>query len=70
MDGKGEFEYVANPQPLGPVPTPLQPDPRLHGTPASPAMQKTSDAAPSIVDGISQAVEGVGETIKRTIIGG
>ncbi len=70
MDGKGEFEYVANPQPLGPVPTPPQPDPRLHGTPASPAMQKTSDGATNLVDGISQAVEGVGETIKRTIIGG
>lgn len=32
MDGKGEFEYVANPQPLGPEPHPPQPDPKLHGT--------------------------------------
>lgn len=32
MDGKGEFEYIANPQPLGPEPEPPQPDPRLHGT--------------------------------------
>lgn len=32
MDGKGEFEYVANPQPLGPEPTPPPSDPRLHGT--------------------------------------
>lgn len=31
-DGKGEFEYVANPQPMGPEPDPPQPDPRLHGT--------------------------------------
>jgi Mn-containing catalase len=31
-DGKGEFEYVANPQPMGPEPEPPQPDPRLHGT--------------------------------------
>jgi len=33
MDGKGEFEYIENPQPLGPEPTPPQVDPRLHGTP-------------------------------------
>ncbi|WP_315789570.1 manganese catalase family protein [Fischerella sp. JS2] len=33
MDGKGEFQYVQNPQPLGPEPQPPQPDPRLHGTP-------------------------------------
>jgi Mn-containing catalase len=32
MDGKGEFEYVENPQPLGPEPTPPPADPRLHGT--------------------------------------
>ncbi|MBD1882951.1 manganese catalase family protein [Microcoleus vaginatus] len=32
MDGKGEFEYVANPQPLGPEPVPPPPEPRLHGT--------------------------------------
>jgi Mn-containing catalase len=31
-DGKGEFEYVENPQPLGPEPNPPLPDPRLHGT--------------------------------------
>ncbi|MFQ4146249.1 manganese catalase family protein [Chlorogloeopsis sp. ULAP02] len=33
MDGKGEFQYVKNPQPLGPEPTPPQPEPKLHGTP-------------------------------------
>jgi Mn-containing catalase len=44
-DGKGEFEYVANPQPLGPEPTPPQPDPRLHGTPLNPAMNSTSNGA-------------------------
>jgi len=32
MDGKGEFEYIANPQPLGPEPHPPQPDPKLHAT--------------------------------------
>ncbi|HEY9845649.1 MAG TPA: manganese catalase family protein [Candidatus Caenarcaniphilales bacterium] len=32
MDGKGEFEYVANPQPLGPEPEPPLPEPRLYGT--------------------------------------
>lgn len=32
MDGKGEFEYVANPQPQGPQVEPPQPNPRLHGT--------------------------------------
>ncbi|MBE8969800.1 manganese catalase family protein [Nostocales cyanobacterium LEGE 12452] len=33
MDGKGEFEYVEHPRPLGPEPEPPQPDLRLHGTP-------------------------------------
>lgn len=36
MDGKGEFEYVANPQPQGPAPEPPQPNPRLHGTGKTP----------------------------------
>ncbi|KYC41652.1 manganese catalase [Scytonema hofmannii PCC 7110] len=35
-DGKGEFQYIENPQPLGPEPNPPQSDPRLHGTPLSP----------------------------------
>ncbi len=44
MDGKGEFEYVENPQPLGPEPTPPQPDPRLHGTPQNPAANSGGDS--------------------------
>jgi len=32
MDGKGEFEYVANPQPLGPEPKTPLPEPRLYST--------------------------------------
>lgn len=32
MDGKGEFEYVANPKPLGPEPELPAPNPKLHGT--------------------------------------
>jgi Mn-containing catalase len=45
MDGKGEFKYIANPQPSGPVPTPPQGDPRLHGTniePQPPTQEKES----------------------------
>ncbi len=30
-DGQGQFEYVANPQPMGPEPVLGPPDPRLHG---------------------------------------
>src|SRR4028118_1413305 len=36
MDGKGEFEYVANPQPQGPEPEPPQPNPVLHSTANTP----------------------------------
>jgi Mn-containing catalase len=36
MDGKGEFQYVANPQSIGPIPEPLQPDPRLYRMPKTP----------------------------------
>jgi Mn-containing catalase len=36
MDGKGEFEYLANPQPQGPIPEPPQPNPQLHGTGKTP----------------------------------
>ena len=36
MDGKGEFEYVANPQPQGLEPEPPQPNPLLHGTGQTP----------------------------------
>jgi len=31
-DGKGEFEYISNPQPLGPVAVPPPADPRTFGT--------------------------------------
>jgi len=36
VDGQGTFEYLAQPQPLGEVPEPPQPDPRLHGTAKQP----------------------------------
>jgi Mn-containing catalase len=36
MDGKGEFEYVANPQPQGPEVEPPEPNPSLHGTGKTP----------------------------------
>ncbi|GAP94901.1 manganese catalase family protein [Leptolyngbya sp. NIES-2104] len=57
MDGKGEFEYIANPEAIGPLPNLPQPDPRLHGTAASPAMAKTSDnPIKNVVDGVKDAV--------------
>jgi Mn-containing catalase len=40
MDGKGEFEYLANPLPVGEVPVPPPADPRLHGTNHSNIMQR------------------------------
>ncbi|ARV63086.1 manganese catalase [Nostocales cyanobacterium HT-58-2] len=33
IDGKGEFQYVENPQPLGPEIVPSPPNPKLHTTP-------------------------------------
>ena len=39
MDGKGEFEYVANPQPQGPEVEPPQPNPSLHSTAKTPQPQ-------------------------------
>lgn len=33
MDGRGEFAYDANPQPIGPAVELPQPEPKLHGTP-------------------------------------
>ncbi|NMG22446.1 manganese catalase family protein [Brasilonema bromeliae] len=42
-DGKGEFQYVENPQPLGPEPLPPQSDPRLHGTPLNKQAQGSAD---------------------------
>jgi len=53
MDGKGEFEYVANPQPLGPEPHPPQPDPKLHGTgEVSRNQQGNGHSAPPLVERI------------------
>jgi Mn-containing catalase len=54
MDGKGEFEYVANPQPLGPEPHPPQPDPKLHGTGDVPHnnQQGNGHSAPPLVERI------------------
>jgi Mn-containing catalase len=31
-DGKGQFEYIANPEPLGPMAEPPPTNPKLHGT--------------------------------------
>lgn len=42
-DGKGQFEYVENPRPLGPEPLPPIPDPRLHGTPTDRQAQGGAD---------------------------
>ena len=39
-DGKGRFEYVAEPQPLGPAPQVVPADPKLYGTPPASAMAK------------------------------
>lgn len=53
MDGKGKFEYVANPQPLGPEPQPPQPDPQLHGTQQIPHPQQgNGSSAPPLVERI------------------
>jgi len=53
MDGKGEFEYVANPQPLGPEPHPPQPDPKLHGTgEVAHGQQGNGHSAPPLVERI------------------
>jgi Mn-containing catalase len=58
IDGKGQFEYVAQPQAVGPIVEPPQPEPRLHATPKSPAMMKTSgNGAKNIVDSVVDAVD-------------
>jgi Mn-containing catalase len=41
MDGKGEFEYIADPKPLSPEPDLPKPDPRLHATPKTKSAKKT-----------------------------
>lgn len=42
MDGKGEFKFIANPQPLGPEPNPPAGDARLHGTTGATTPAKAS----------------------------
>jgi Mn-containing catalase len=44
MDGKGEIEYVANPQPMGPREDELNPpvEPRLYSTPKGPMQPSSS----------------------------
>ncbi|MBD2770582.1 manganese catalase family protein [Iningainema tapete] len=49
IDGKGEFEYVENPKPLGPEPVPPQPDPRLHGTAKDKSLQGESGSSKKII---------------------
>jgi Mn-containing catalase len=44
IDGKGQFEYVADPQPLGEMVEELAPiDPRVHSTPKMPTPPTASD---------------------------
>jgi Mn-containing catalase len=43
-DGKGQFEYLANPQPLGPSPEPPpMPHPLLYGSSGSEALVNGGD---------------------------
>ncbi|ACC79021.1 manganese catalase family protein [Nostoc punctiforme] len=50
MDGKGEFEYVANPQPLGAEPQLSPADPRLHGTPTPELTEGNGSSALPLVE--------------------
>jgi Mn-containing catalase len=59
IDGKGEFQYVANPQPLGPEPQPPQPDPRLHGTAKTP--QPPTTDKPNLIERIGDMITGDNE---------
>ena len=43
VDGKGEFEYVADPQPLGPKAKLGAVDPRVHSTPKKPTPPKAAE---------------------------
>ena len=40
-DGRGQFQYLAAPKPMGPEPELAQADPRLHGTPKRPVPSST-----------------------------
>ncbi|HEX8912433.1 MAG TPA: manganese catalase family protein [Humisphaera sp.] len=44
-DGRGQFQYVAQPAPMGEVPVPAQVDPRFWGTPATPASAAAGNKA-------------------------
>ncbi|MBD2446506.1 manganese catalase family protein [Nostoc sp. FACHB-152] len=50
MDGKGEFEYVENPKPLGPEPHLPVADPKLHGTPGPLPAQVNPSNGGTVVD--------------------
>lgn len=67
IDGKGQFEYVANPQPIGPEPNLPQPDPKLHGTMKSPQAQQMQEGSvvSKAVQGVADAVEGTANTINK-----
>ncbi|MBV9387902.1 MAG: manganese catalase family protein [Chroococcidiopsidaceae cyanobacterium CP_BM_ER_R8_30] len=58
-DGRGEFEYVANPKPLGPEPELPQPDPRLHDTGKTPQAGQIGDAASKVVDKVVNVIDRV-----------
>jgi len=50
MDGKGEFEYVANPQPLGTEPQLSPPNPQLHGTPKPGQTEGNGSSTPPVIE--------------------
>lgn len=58
IDGKGEFEYVAHPEPLGKAETPDPGDPRLHGT--VPGVSQMANVASAVVDTVSNVAHQVG----------
>jgi Mn-containing catalase len=46
-DGKGQFEYLENPEPLGPMAVPPPADPRLFGTPGFEMTPQTQAVSPT-----------------------
>jgi Mn-containing catalase len=57
MDGRGEFQYVANPEPIGPQPEPPQPDPRLHGTAKTPQASREATHKPNVIERAADAID-------------
>ncbi len=57
MDGQGEFQYVAQPQPQGEVPQLSIADPRLFGTAKNPLQEELGGSG--LVSKAAQAVEGI-----------